>query len=92
LFQIDRDRMGVIWNGKLLRPNGTATFALLAYLSAHPGVIRSHQQIVDACGRGFNTDENTAASMVKRARAWMMQCGMPPMIMTLHGVGYYWRD
>ncbi len=67
-------------------------YEVIAYLARRPGVVRPLVEIADAVCPAAETWDRSARSAVKRARAFLRSIGASPgLIVTRHGIGYYWE-
>ena len=85
---IDRDRMTITMDGQTSRLSITQ-FEIVAYLSAHPGMIRSRSQMLHQAweGGGTEVEQRAVDSAIKRLR----KLGFTA-IRSYRGGGYYWDD
>lgn len=89
---VDRERHLVCFGAKVCRL-ARGPMALIVYLSAHPGFVRSRQQILDQiCPDKLEMYDTSVDTHVRRARRSLKRdLGVSP-IGTQSGVGYYWKE
>lgn len=85
---VDTDCRTVSFGDKTLRLSAHL-FGVVEYLSAHPGMIRSRDQIMHAAfeGGGRNNDMRAVDTVIKRLR----RVGIT-QVRSYYGGGYYWDD
>jgi two-component system OmpR family response regulator len=86
---LDRDRMTAHWKGTLV-PLTVTEFWVVHALAAHPGHVRSREQLMAAAN--VVLDDGTVTSQIKRIRAKFAGADTNfDAIETAYGMGYRWR-
>lgn len=86
---LDRDRMTAHWKGTLV-PLTVTEFWVVHALAAHPGHVRSREQLMAAAN--VVLDDGTVTSQIKRIRAKFSSADASfDAIETAYGMGYRWR-
>ena len=66
---------------------------LVTYLAAHPGFVRSRNQIMDhVYGVDYYINDRSIDCLVKRTRRTVFAALGECPIGTQHGAGYFWRE
>jgi two-component system alkaline phosphatase synthesis response regulator PhoP len=89
---IDGERLTVSWDGvtQYLTPK---EFALLHFLATHPGRVFSREYLLDRIwGFNFPGDSRTVDVHIRYIRRKLEKLGAPPLIETVRGAGYRFRD
>jgi two-component system OmpR family response regulator len=86
---LDRDRMTATWRGNAV-PLTLTEFWVVHALAAHPGHVRSREQLMAAAN--VVLDDGTVTSQVKRIRAKFAAVDSAfDAIQTVYGMGYRWN-
>lgn len=86
---LDRDRMSVHWRTRPV-PLTVTEFWVVHALAAHPGHVRSREQLMTAAN--VVLDDGTVTSQIKRIRAKFLATDSSfDAIETVYGMGYRWR-
>jgi two-component system OmpR family response regulator len=86
---LDRDRMTAHWKGAPV-PLTVTEFWVVHALAAHPGHVRSREQLMAAAN--VVLDDGTVTSQIKRIRAKFASADASfDAIETAYGMGYRWR-
>ena len=89
-LSLDRDRMTAHWKERQV-PLTLTEFWVVHALAAHPGHVRSREQLMRAAN--VVLDDSTVTSQIKRIRAKF--AAMDPefsAIQTVYGMGYRWDE
>lgn len=89
-LQLDSTQMRASWHGQPL-PLTLTEFWIIHDLAAHPGHVKSRQQLMQAAN--VVLDDNTITSHIKRIRRKFQQ--LEPTfdaIETIYGLGYRWLE
>lgn len=87
---LDRDRMRAAWRGTPV-PLTLTEFWVVHALAAHPGHLRSREQLMTAANTVM--DDASVTSQVKRIRAKFLAVDDSfAAIETVYGMGYRWRE
>jgi len=86
---LDRDRLQASWKGEPVRLTHSE-FLVLASLAAHPGHVKTYQQLMDAADKTIAPE--SVGSYIKRIRQAFraVDAGCKP-IKSEYGVGYSWQ-
>jgi two-component system OmpR family response regulator len=87
-LQLDLDRLHCRWQSQLVQLTVTE-FWMVHALAAHPGHLKTRQQLMDAAN--VVLDDNTITSHIKRIRRKFQQCDAQfNAVETVYGMGYRW--
>jgi two-component system, OmpR family, response regulator len=88
-LKLDRDRMSAHWRSQPI-PLTVTEFWVVHALAAHPGHVRSREQLMAAAN--VVLDDGTVTSQVKRIRAKFAAADAGfAALETVYGMGYRWR-
>jgi len=89
---LDLNRRTLVHAGRVLRPS-PRQWAIASYLAAHPGWVRSRDDILAVVDPEVTVEYRTVDSTIKHLRRAMRAAfGAPDWILTHYGEGYYWRE
>jgi two-component system OmpR family response regulator len=87
-LKLDAARHAVWFDGRPVTLTALE-FEILGALLARPEVVFSREQIMEAAyGAGTYVSDRTIDSHVRNLRAKFADAGCPPVIETVHGVGF----
>ena len=91
VLRLDADRLAVFVGGRACALT-RGEFRVVAYLSAHPGFVRTRLQILDVIDAGLEADDRSIDTYVKKIRRKLVAVGAVDVIVSASGVGYSWAE